>query len=416
MRTSSASTGGANGVLPSGVRHLEADDPEEIGGYRLVGRLGAGGMGVVYLGRDQLGGLVAVKAARDVVTSDDELRRRFEAEVASVRRVPTTCTARLLVDGTARRRPYIVTEYVEGGSLEQVVRRGGPLEPEQLRALAVGVGRALAAVHRAGVIHRDLKPANILLTLTGPRVIDFGIAQTVGESGGPTGPGMVVGSPGWIAPERLHRRPATAASDVFGWGCLVAYAGTGRNPFGAGDVDDLARRIMYEPPDLDGLDGSLREPVAAALAKDPEERPAAEELLRLLGSAPPDTRSGTDEAPAARRRRWATLAPASVALTAAAVLVAVIATTAADHGTPRVPPAGESSASPLRGEGDRAATHEVPTRPPGTTHPTVASHAPVPKPVREQVVKPGAGPTPPANEHAKGKQKGKGKGKGGPKQ
>jgi serine/threonine protein kinase len=360
-------------------------------------------MGVVYLGRDPLGGLVAVKAARGDVTGDDELRRRFEAEAASVRRVPAACTARLLVDGTARRRPYIVTEYVEGRSLEQVVRMGGPLEPEQLRALAAGVGRALTAIHGAGLIHRDLKPANILLTLTGPRVIDFGIAQTVDASGGPTGPGMVVGSPGWIAPERLHRRPATSASDVFGWGCLVAYAGTGRNPFGEGDVDELAQRIMYGPPDLDGLDDSLRGPVAAALAKDPVERPVAGELLGLLAAAPPDGRSGTKELPAGRRRRWTTLAPASVALTAAVVLAAVIATTAADHGASRVPPAGGPSATPL---GNQAATHGVPVRRPGATHPSAAPHTSAPK----HVPKPGAGTMAPVKGHPKDKQKGKGKG------
>jgi serine/threonine protein kinase len=402
MKTSSASAGGGDGVLPSGVGHLEAGDPEEIGGHRLVGRLGSGGMGVVYLGQDPLGGLVAVKAARGDMTGDDELRRRFEAEAASIRRIPATVTARLLADGSARLRPYIVTEYVGGRSLEQIVRTGGPLEPEQLRALAAGVGRALTAIHEAGLIHRDLKPANILLTLTGPRVIDFGIAQTVGASGGPTGPGMVVGSPGWIAPERLHRRPATPASDVFGWGCLVVYAGIGRNPFGEGDVDELAQRIMYEPPDLDGLDDSLRGPVAAALAKDPAERPAAGALLGLLASAPPDTRSGTKELPAGRRRRWATLAPASVALTAAAVLAAVIATTAADHGTSRVPPAGGSSATPLS---NQAATHGTPTRRPDATHPAAEADTPPPK----HVAKPEAGTTAPVNGHGKGKQKGKDK-------
>jgi eukaryotic-like serine/threonine-protein kinase len=408
MGTSSASADGGDGVLPSGVRHLEADDPKEFGGYRLVGRLGSGGMGVVYLGRDPLGGLVAVKAAHGAMAGDDELRRRFAAEAASVRRVPATCTARLLVDGTDRLRPYIVTEYVEGRSLEQIVPTGGPLEPEQLRALAAGVGRALTAIHRAGLVHRDLKPANILLTLTGPRVIDFGIAQTVDASGGPTGPGMVVGSPGWIAPERLHRRPATPASDVFGWGCLVAYAGTGRNPFGEGDVDELAQRIMYAPPDLEGLDDSVRGPVASALAKDPAERPAADELLGLLGSTPPDGHSGTKELPAGRRRRWAALAPASVALTAAAVLAAVIVTTAADHGSPRVPPASRSSATP---PGNQAATHGAPVRP-RAAHATAPRHAPA----ATHAAEPGAGATTPVNGRAKvkPKQKGKGKGKGGP--
>jgi serine/threonine protein kinase len=153
-----------------------------------------------------------------------------------------------------------------------------------LRALATGVARALAAIHSAGLVHRDLKPANVLITPAGPRVIDFGIAQQVGDSGGPTGPGLVVGSPGWIPPERLNRQPATPASDVFGWGCIVGYAGSGRNPFGAGDPDELAQRTMRDPPNLEGLDDSLRGPVTQALNKDPAGRPNAAELLAWLRS------------------------------------------------------------------------------------------------------------------------------------
>jgi eukaryotic-like serine/threonine-protein kinase len=271
------------GVLPSGVRPLRADDPAELGGNTLVGRLGSGGMGVVYLARDPLTDLVAVKSAH-AEAADEELARRFAAEVACLRRVPDACTARLIADGSRRTPPYIVTEYVEGRSLEHLVETGGPLPPEQVRALATGVGRALAAIHEAGLVHRDLKPANILLTPAGPRVIDFGIAHEVGASGGLTIPGMVVGSPGWIPPERLNRRPATPASDVFGWGCLVAYAGTGRNPFGEGDLETLAGRVLTAPPDLDGLAEPVRGLVEQALAKDPAVRPSAAELLERLVS------------------------------------------------------------------------------------------------------------------------------------
>jgi serine/threonine protein kinase len=277
-------------VLPPGVVPLELEDPSWIGEYRLLGRLGVGGMGTVYLGTDRRGALAAVKSAHTATTDAAEVRGRFRAEAAGLRRVPASCTARLLADGTDHVPPYIVTEYVEGRSLDDIVEREGPLPPEQLRALATGVARALAAIHWTRLIHRDLKPANVLLTATGPRVIDFGIAQDIPATGGITRTGVVVGSPGWIAPERLARCPATPAADVFGWGCLIAYAGTGRNPFGAGDADQVAQRVLYEPPDLAGLDGSLRGPVAAALAKEPADRPAAGELLPMLDAGPSSTR------------------------------------------------------------------------------------------------------------------------------
>jgi len=385
----------ADGVLPSGVRPLRPDDPPRIGGHRLLGRLGSGGMGVVYLGEDPLGGLVAVKAAHADPTGDDEPRRRLTAEAACIRQVPETCTARLLADGTARTPPYIVTEYVEGRSLADIVRNDGPLPPEQLHAFAVGVGRALTAVHSAGLVHRDLKPPNVLLTPTGPRLIDFGIAQEVSAAGGPTSPGMVVGSPGWIAPERLDRRPATPASDVFGWGCLVAYAATGRNPFGEGDRDELARRVMLEPPDLEGLDGPLRTLVAEALAKDPAARPPTAELLGPFEVR----RSGTRELPAFRRRRGWMLAPAAAAVVAAVVIG--VLTTAGDHGAPPVPPAGGTPTTPL---GNQAATRRAPAPRSHAAHPTAAPHA--------SKAKPRAVASPPAIEKTKHKGKGQGNGKG----
>lgn len=273
----SLSVAGGGVVLPPGVRPLEITDPAEIGGHQLVGRLGSGGMGVVYLGNDRHGGLAAIKAAHNE-TTDEKLRRRLRAEAACVRRVPSAYTARLLADGTEQTPPFIVTEYVQGRSLEDIIENDGPLSPEQLHALAIGVARALAAIHHAGLIHRDLKPANVLLPSTGPRVIDFGIAQEIPAFGGATSEGMVMGSPGWISPERLTRSPATPAADIFGWGCLIAYAGTGRNPFGQDDPEAVAQRTIHEPPDLDGLESALRPQVEAALAKDPTVRPAAREL------------------------------------------------------------------------------------------------------------------------------------------
>jgi serine/threonine protein kinase len=421
MGTSPAADGG---VLPSGVRPLRADDPAELGGNVLVGRLGSGGMGVVYLARDPLTDLVAVKSAHGEV-ADDELTRRFEAEVACLRRVPDACTARLIADGTRRTPPYIVTEYVEGRSLEHLVAHGGPLPPEQVRALATGVGRALAAIHEAGLVHRDLKPANILLTPAGPRVIDFGIAHEVGASGGQTIPGMVVGSPGWIPPERLNRQPATPASDVFGWGCLVGYAATGHNPFGEGDLETLAERVLNGPPDLDGLEEPVRALVEQALAKDPAVRPTAAELLSslvsggetvlggetvpggedvsgdesvpgggerrgvVLSSARPT--AGPEDTPDTiwRRRRWQAVTGAALAIVAA--LAAVIATTATGHDKARTPPAGNQPASPSAGRSTAGTAaprlpiarersglpRPTPSAPTGSPVPTPSSSKPV---------------------------------------
>jgi eukaryotic-like serine/threonine-protein kinase len=324
--------------LSSGVLPLAPQDPATVGGHLLVGLLGVGGMGRVYLGRDQDGGLVAVKVAHASAAGDEEVQARFRAEADCLRRVPALCTARLLVDGTDRTPPYIITEYIAGRSLKDVVERDGPLPPEQLRALAAGVVRTLTAIHRAGLVHRDLKPANVLLTPTGPRVIDFGIARQVSASGGPTGTGMIVGSIGWIAPERLTHNPATPAADVFGWGCLIAYAGTARNPFGSGDAEQIARRAMFEPPNLDGLDTSVRALVAAALAKSPADRPSSACLLArlsptaVLAESEPPSRTETNSPPAesARPRRktaTATIAAATVVTIAATAITWIAADT-----------------------------------------------------------------------------------------
>lgn len=274
-------------TLPAGVLPLEPDDPVAIGGHRLVGRLGSGGMGIVYLGRTGDGGLAAVKTALPEDADDPHVRRRYQSEVVCARKAPPDRTARVLVDGTAETPPFIVTEYVDGPPLSQVVQTGGPLRADRLHALALGVAQALAAIHDAGLVHRDLKPANVLMTAAGPRVIDFGIAQQVAAAGGLTRAGVVMGSPGWIPPERLSGGPATAASDVFGWGCLMCYAATGRNPFGRGDADELARRVLHDQPDLRGLPDRLRSLVAVALAKDPAARPTAATLAARLGGRRP---------------------------------------------------------------------------------------------------------------------------------
>ncbi|MQY03913.1 serine/threonine-protein kinase [Actinomadura macrotermitis] len=278
---------------------LAAGDPPVIGRCALLGRLGAGGMGVVYLGRAPDGRRVAVKTLHPAMAGDPEARRRFHGEAAYAQRVASFCTARVLEDGSHRDRPYIVTEYIEGPPLSRVVERRGPLPPGAVTAVGIGVAVALVAIHGAGLVHRDLKPANVLLAPSGPRVIDFGIACEPEPAEALTEAGMVMGSPGWIAPERLTGGAATAAADVFGWGCLVAYAATGRHPFGTGPMEGLAERIMHLRPDLDGLEEPLRPLVTAALAKDPADRPAAVELLHGLLSLRAD-----GDAVAAIARLW----------------------------------------------------------------------------------------------------------------
>ncbi len=267
------------------VGELLAGDPLRVGPYEISGRLGEGGMGAVYLGRDPGGRRVAVKVVRPELARDAGFAARFEDEVANARRVASFCTAQVLDHGIDDGRAYMVTEYIDGVSLLEYVRENGALSPGMLHGVAVGVAAALVAIHTAGLIHRDLKPANVLLSLSGPRVIDFGIARALDAASAHTLTGQLIGSPGWMAPEQIRGERVTTAADIFAWGCLVAYAGNGAHPYGQGDFSLLAYRITVgevDPAAIPALPAPLNHLVARALAVDPARRPTARELLLAL--------------------------------------------------------------------------------------------------------------------------------------
>ncbi|QPP07918.1 DUF4328 domain-containing protein [Streptomyces bathyalis] len=269
------------------MKRLSAEDPRWIGDYRLLGRLGEGGMGRVYLARSGRGRTVAVKAVQDELARQPDFRRRFAQEITAARKVGGEWTAPVLDADTEAATPWLATGYIAGPSLSEVVDdQFGPLPHPTVTALASGLVRALSDIHRAGLVHRDLKPSNILITIDGPRVIDFGIARAldsaVQSAGGLTRTGALVGSPGFMSPEQVRGMQVTPASDVFCLGAVLAYAATGRMPFGTADsgVHALLFRIAEEEPELSGLEGPLRDLVAACLTKNPADRPTVEMLLQ----------------------------------------------------------------------------------------------------------------------------------------
>ncbi|MGI8335675.1 serine/threonine-protein kinase [Actinomadura scrupuli] len=258
---------------------LRPGDPPRLGSYDLVGRLGAGGQGVVYLGRGPAGEQVAVKMLHGQVDGSFLLR-----ELSMARQVASFCTAQILDADVAGDTPYIVSEYIEGRSLSDVVEADGPRTGGALERLAIGTATALSAIHQAGVVHRDFKPANVLLGPDGPRVIDFGIARaldvtaTVGE---------LRGTPAYMAPEQMNGQPAGPAADMFAWAVTIMFAATGRSPFGSDTLPAIIQRVLYSEPDVSVLPDRLRGLVTACLSKDPAARPAAQDvLIRLLGHTP----------------------------------------------------------------------------------------------------------------------------------
>ncbi|MDG4833454.1 serine/threonine-protein kinase [Solwaraspora sp. WMMD1047] len=267
---------------------LRPGDPPRLGRYELVGRLGEGGMGNVFLARDPQGRQVAIKVVRPDLSHDDEFRGRFRSEVNRARQVPPFCTAEVLDAEPDHDPPFLVVEYVDGPSLAEVVRRQGPLSPAGLHSMAVGIATALTAIHGAGVIHRDLKPGNVLFALGGVKVIDFGIARAFEATSQHTRTDQVVGTVSYMAPERFDAESSHTvgpAADIFAWGAVVGYAATGRTPFAADSPPATAMRILTQPPDLTGLTGPLRGLVERALAKEPGDRPTARELLDELLTA-----------------------------------------------------------------------------------------------------------------------------------
>ncbi|MFE9101871.1 protein kinase domain-containing protein [Actinomadura geliboluensis] len=275
-----------DGPKAPSLRELRPDDPTRIGRYRIEAKIGEGGMGAVYLGRDEAGRAVAVKVVRAELAGDRTFLARFHDEAANAQRVASFCTAQVLEHGEDLGLAYLVTEYIDGPSLLEHVAEKGALSPGMLHGVAVGVAAALVAIHSAGLVHRDLKPSNVLLSISGPRVIDFGIARALDMASAHTRTGQVVGTPGWIAPEQITTQQVTPAVDVFAWGCLVAYAASGRNPFGQGSFQLLAARAVHADPEVGDLPPALAGLVRAALAKDPGARPTARDLLlALVGGA-----------------------------------------------------------------------------------------------------------------------------------
>ncbi|MFF9010351.1 serine/threonine-protein kinase [Streptomyces goshikiensis] len=275
---------------------LEGDDPRSVAGYRIVARLGAGGMGKVYLSYTPGGRPVAIKVIRPEFGEDAEFRRRFQQEVRAAERVQGLYTAPVIDSDTEGRHPWLATAYVPGPSLADAVRRHGGLPVPTVLLLVAGVAEALQVIHGAGIVHRDLKPSNVLLAGDGPRVIDFGIARAA-DATALTGSGVTIGTPTFMAPEQAAGGTVTPATDIFALGQVAAYAATGLPAFGEGTSHGVLYRIVHEQPDLTRLQPEIQELVARCLAKDPAARPSVDEVLALC-------RAANGDAPLRRPEAW----------------------------------------------------------------------------------------------------------------
>ncbi|WP_245899246.1 serine/threonine-protein kinase [Nonomuraea indica] len=294
---------------------LVEDDPRRLGPYDIVGRLGEGGQGVVYLGRTASGEHVAVKLLHHGLLTDPDARHRFLREVEIAQRVARFSTAPVLHADLAGHRPYIVSEYVPGPSLRHLVTTEGPRRGAALDRLAISTATALAAIHRAGVQHRDFKPANILMGPEGPVVIDFGISRAL-DAPGTASTGPLMGTPSYLAPEQLGGEPVTEAADIFAWGVTMVFAASGRPAFGADSTPAVINRIVNGKPVISGLDGTLLRLVTASLSKNPAKRPTAHDLVTRLTSLP--------ARPPARRRHRTVIATIAGTATAALLVTGAV--------------------------------------------------------------------------------------------
>ena len=283
------------------MRDLTPSDPVRVGPFRILGRLGAGGMGLIYAGQDSTGRRVAVKVVQPQLTHDSAFLARFAREAILLGRVDGACTARVLAADVDADPPYLALEYVDGPTLGEHVEAHGPMPAELLLPLAVGLAEALTAIHAVGVVHRDLKPANVVLGATGPKVIDFGIAY-LSDATSLTSSGLVLGSPGWMAPEQFAADEISPASDVFAWASTVLFAATGKAPFGSGSVEAVYYRILNSEPDLSSVAAPLRDVLAQALAKNPAERPSPRQLIEQLSGV--TSSDVTDQTTMLMRASW----------------------------------------------------------------------------------------------------------------
>jgi len=277
---------------PLAIEPMTPQDPDRVGPFRLVGRLGAGGMGVVYAGVDADGRRAAVKLVRPELAHDPDFRQRFAREVSLLHRVSGRCVARVVAADPSGAPPWFATEYIPGPTLDWRVDRYGPMSGDELSGLTAGLAEALVSLHSRAVVHRDLKPANLMLAPDGPKVVDFGIARALDETT-MTRTGIIMGSSGWISPENYRGEEVGPAADVYAWGLIVCYAATGRLPYGTGRPEVVAARVLTTSPDTAGVPEQHRELVDRALSKDPADRPSSSELLaavtRPLGHGDPVT-------------------------------------------------------------------------------------------------------------------------------
>ncbi|MYV48656.1 serine/threonine-protein kinase [Streptomyces sp. SID2888] len=297
---------------------LSTGDPESIGGYTLLGRLGAGGMGVVYLGVSASGRQVAVKLVRGPYAQEEEFRTRFRQEIAAARRVSGAFTAPVVDADPDADRPWMATLYVPGLNLAEVVEKNGPLSRRELRALGLGLTEALRDIHRVGLVHRDLKPGNVLMTEDGPRVIDFGISRA-SDSQNLTTTGRMIGTPPFMSPEQLASpRDVTPASDVFSLGSLLVFAAVGNGPFDADSPYITGYQVVYGTPDLDGVPEALLGIVERCLDKDPAARPELTDIHRMLQALPGSDATGSPETGQSAQPRRRPAAPSATTTAAGA--------------------------------------------------------------------------------------------------